>query len=180
MDNAEKGLKKLEIVNHWISNCDTKSSLIFAFLGILLTIIFPSSLGEEMVSVFNFKIAKEINFISVKKFFCLLCVIVFLIGVVMTFCYIYFTLKARISPEVYTQSGLKTDSNIFYGSIASKKYELFKKESNNETDSDFTNDINSQIFINSNIATEKFNNYNKSLIWTLITFAFFILFIILN
>lgn len=170
----------MEFINQWISNCDTKSSFIFAFLGVLLTIIFSSTIGEDMVSVFSFKKAAKIDCDSVRNFFCFLCVIAFLIGVVVTFYYIYFTLKAKIDPKTYTQTGVKTDSNIFYGTIASKKYESFKKECDDETDSDFINDINSQIFINSNIATEKFKNYNKSLMWALITFALFALFILLN
>lgn len=180
MENTEKGLKKLEFINHWISNCDTKSSFIFAFLGVLLTIIFSSTLGEDMASVFSLKKAENIDCDTLKNFFCLLCVTAFFIGVVITFYYIYFTLRAKINPKVYSQAGLKTDSNIFYGTIASKKYESFKMECDNETDSDFINDLNSQIFINSNIATEKFKNYNKSLMWALITFALFILFILLN
>ena len=180
MDNIEKGLKKLEFVNQWIANCDTKSSFIFAFLGVLLTIIFSSSIGEDMISVFSFKKATKIDCDSIGNFICLLCVIAFLIGVIITFYYIYFTLKAKIDPKVYTQADLKTDSNIFYGTIASKEYSLFKKDSNEETDTDFINDINSQIFINSKIATEKFSNYNRSLIWSIVTFALFILFMILR
>lgn len=180
MDKVEKGLKKLEFVNQWIANCDTKSSFIFAFLGVLLTIIFSSSIGEDMVSVFSFRKAAKIDCDSIRNFFCLLCVIAFLIGIVITFYYVYSTLKAKINPQVYSQTGCITNSNIFYGTIASKEYELFKNECNNEADSDFINDINSQVFINSNIAAEKFKSYNKSLIWTLITFALFILFIILK
>jgi len=180
MENTEKGLKKLEFINQWISNCDTKSSFIFAFLGVLLTIIFSSTIGEDMISVFSFKKATKIDCESIGNFICLLCVIAFLVGTAITFYYIYFTLKAKIDPQIYTQTDLKTDSNIFYGSIASKKYELFKTESDNETDADFISDINSQIFINSKIATEKFNNYNKSLFWSIVTFVLFILFIILH
>lgn len=180
MDNTEKGLKKLEFVNQWIANCDTKSSFIFAFLGVLLTIIFSSTIGEDMVSVFSFKKTTKIDCESIGNFICLLCVIAFLISVAITFYYIYFTLKAKVTPQIYTQTGLKTDSNIFYGTIASKEYELFNKESNEETELDFIHDINSQIFINSKIATEKFNNYNKSLFWSIVTFAFFTLFIIIH
>lgn len=180
MENTEKGLKKLELINQWIANCDTKSSFIFAFLGVLLTIIFSSTIGEDMVNAFSFEKAAKMDCDTVRNFLCLLCVIAFLAGVATTFYYIYFTLKAKIDPKTYTQAGLKTDSNIFYGTIASKKYESFKKECDDETDSDFINDINSQIFINSNIATEKFKNYNKSLVWALITFALFLLFTILN
>lgn len=178
MDRTEKELKRLEFVNQWIANCDTKSSFIFAFLGVLLTIIFSSTIGEDMISVFSFKKAAKIDCVSIGNFLQLLCVILFLVGIIVTFYYIYFTLKAKVDPKTYTQTNLRTNSNLFYGAISPKNYELFKKECEDETDSGFIDDINSQVFINSKIATEKFNNYNKSLIWSIITFSLFLLFLI--
>jgi len=175
-----KSLNKLDNVNHWISNCDTKSSFVLALFGIILTIIFTSNIGAEMVKMFSCEKVKSVDWQSIKYFICIISIIAFFVGIIVTICYIYMTLKGRINPNVYNQDGLNTDSNIFFGTISSKKFKDFERSTNDEADEKYLSDINSQTFINSNIANEKFKNYNKSLISMLITLSWFLLFIILK
>src|SRR5690554_357489 len=120
MENIDKSAKKLELINQWISNCDTKSSFILTFYGVVLTIIFTSSIGGEMINSFSFTKAKEANCESIRNFILLLITITFFITSLVTFYQIYLTLKGRIDTNVYEQNGIKTNSNIFFGSIASK------------------------------------------------------------
>lgn len=178
MDNIEKATKKLDSINQWISNCDTKSSFVLTFFGVVLTIIFTSKVGEEMISSFSFQNADEVNQKTVFNFFLVLISSFFIISSLITFYHIYLTLKGRINDKVYGQNALNTDSKIFFRSIASKTFENFEKESNTEDKSEYLNDLNSQVFINANIVTLKFKHYNKSLLWmsiSLITFLAFIL-----
>lgn len=177
MENIDKSAKKLELINQWISNCDTKSSFILTFYGVVLTIIFTSNIGGEMINPFSFSKAKETNCKSIGNFILLLSTIAFFITSVITFCQIYLTLKGRIDTKVYDQNGLKTNSNIFFDSIASKTFENFENESSNEDKVAYLNDLNSQVFINANIASEKFKHYNKSLFWMFISLGIFILYI---
>lgn len=180
MENIDKSTKKLELINQWISNCDTKSSFILTFYGVVLTIIFTSNIGGEMISTFSFSKAKEVNCESFGNFILLLTTIAFFITSVITFYQIYLTLKGRIDTKVYDQNGLKTNSNIFYGSIASKTFESFENESNNEEELAYLNDLNSQVFINANIACEKFKHYNKSVLWMFISLGIFLFYVILK
>jgi hypothetical protein len=180
MENIEKATKKLDSINQWISNCDTKSSFVLTFFGVVLTIIFTSKVGEEMISSFSFQNADEVNQKTVFNFFLVLISSFFIISSLITFYHIYLTLKGRINDKVYGQNALNTDSNIFFRSIASKTFENFEKESNSEDKSKCLNDLNSQVFINANIVTLKFKHYNKSLLWMSISLITFLVFILLK
>lgn len=180
MENIDKSTKKLELINQWISNCDTKSSFILTFYGVVLTIIFTSNIGGEMISTFSFSKTKEVNCESFINFILLLTTIAFFITSIVTFYQIYSTLKGRIDANFYKQNGLKTDSNIFFGSIASKTYDNFENESNNQDELTYLNDMNSQVFINANIASEKFKHYNKSVLWMFISLGIFLFYVILK
>src|SRR5690554_572396 len=180
MENIEKATKKLDSINQWVSNCDTKSSFVLTFFGVVLTIIFTSKVGEEMMSSFSFQNADEVNQKTVFNFFLVLISSFFIISSLITFYHIYLTLKGRINDKVYGQNALNTDSNIFFRSIASKTFENFEKESNSEDKSKYLNDLNSQVFINANIVTLKFKHYNKSLLWMSISLITFLVFILLK
>ena len=180
METIEKASNKLDSINQWISNCDTKSSFVLTFFGVVLTIIFTSKVGEEMISSFSFQNADEVNQKTVFNFFLVLISSFFIISSLITFYHIYLTLKGRINDKVYGQNALNTDSNIFFRSIASKTFENFEKESNSEDKSKYLNDLNSQVFINANIVTLKFKHYNKSLLWMSISLITFLVFILLK
>lgn len=165
-ENIEKAKTKFEIVNQWITNCDTKSSILLAFYGVLLTLVFTSELQNMISNTFALETSlKNIGFIELMNFISLLSIIAFIVFSILCLLFVYNTLKARIDDEIYTQQELNTNSNIFFLKISSKSYKDFKDASNLETSEDFLNDLNSQIFINSNIAAEKFKAYNKSLLF---------------
>ena len=180
MEKIEIGTKKLELINHWISNCDTKSSFILTFYGVVLTIIFTSTFGAEMVDSFSYTIAHKFNGESLGNFVVFLITIAFFTTSIATFFQIYLTLKGRIDAKIYDQMGLKTSSNIFFVSIASKTFELFESESNNESEISYLNDLNSQIYINANITSEKFKHYNLSLLWMFISLCIFIFYVMIK
>lgn len=180
MEKIENSTKKLELINQWISNCDTKSSFILTFYGVVLTIIFTSDVGREMINSFSFSKAKEINCESFGNFILLITTIAFFITSIVTFYQIYSTLKGRIDATVYKQNGLKSDSNIFFASIASKTFENYENESNNEDQLTYLNDLNSQVFINANIVSQKFKHYNKSLFWMFISLIIFVFYVIIK
>ena len=89
-----------------------------------------------------------IDIYSIKSFFSLLVLLGFAFYTIKTFYFIYYTLKARINAEIYSQNSLNTNSNIFFLTIAKNNYEDFSKNINTENKSQFLNDLNSQIYIN--------------------------------
>lgn len=173
-------MKRLEVVNQWISNVDTKSSFVLTFYGVIITIIFTSNLGKEMINTFTYRCASSIDCNSFKLFFSLLVVILFITAIIITIYNIYQTLRGRINPNIYKQRRLKTNSNIFFGTIVSKSYSDFENQITNESKSTFLKDLNSQIYINSNIADNKFKHYNNSIMWLIISLGLFLTFIIIN
>jgi hypothetical protein len=163
-NNIEKAKMKFENINQWISNCDTKSSFLLTLYGVLLTIVFTSNIIEKIDTTLSFKPSfSNIGWTSVLNLISLLSLLAFIFFSIKCLFYIYNTLKARIDDKIYTQEELNTNSNIFFQTITSKTYKEFKNNSNSETNEEFLNDLNSQLFINANIASEKFQAYNKSL-----------------
>ena len=164
-DNIEKAKNKFEIINQWISNCDTKSSFLLTFYGVLLTLVFTSNIIEKIITTFSLKPNfSDVGWIEILNLLSLLSIIAFFFFSIKCLYFIYNTLKARIDESIYKQEDLNTDSKIFFLSISNKTFKEFKNNSNSETEDDYLNDLNSQVFINSNIATEKFKAYNKSLL----------------
>lgn len=180
MKKTEKALKKLEIINHWLSNCDSKCSMVLAFYSVIVTIIFSTGIGSEMLKTFTYRYSNTCDFISIKLFISLLLSLAFFFSVIITLIHIYKTLKGNININAHKEKKLNTNSNIFFNSIVNKNFETFEYISNNENKSEFLNDINSQVFINSKIVSYKFKHYNRSLFWALFTFIIFILFILMR
>jgi hypothetical protein len=163
---TERAKDKFNIVNQWITNCDAKSSILLAFYGVLLTVVFSSELSNEISKIFSSKfILVGIGYTELLSFLSGVSFVSFIVCSILCLFFIYNTLKARINDDIYSQPELNNNSNIFFLKISKKTYSDFKNSSNNELPEDFLNDLNSQIFINSNIATEKFKSYNRSLLW---------------
>lgn len=162
----EKAKSKFEIVNQWISNCDTKSSILLAFYGVLLTVVFTSEITCKISTTLSMTAnLNDIGLTEIMNFISLISIIVFFVCSFLCLLFVYNTLKARINADAYSQPELKTDSNIFFLKISNKTYIDFKRVTNTEENEDYLNDLNSQIYINSKIATQKFKAYNKSLLF---------------
>ena len=79
-ENIEKAKTKFEIVNQWITNCDTKSSILLAFYGVLLTLVFTSELQNMISNTFALETSlKNIGFIELMNFISLLSIIAFIV-----------------------------------------------------------------------------------------------------
>lgn len=177
-NRIEKAEKTLQMINQWIANCDTKSSFILTFYGVMLTIIFTSKIGEEVLDVFSFECAKEWNKESIKNFFRLLLVSLFIGFVVKVFYEIFNTLIGRIDPEKCKEKGLDTQSKIFFGTISKRSFEDFETSSNTEIEEEYLKDLHSQIFINAHISSKKFEHYNKSIKCLSISLMLFLIYLI--
>lgn len=160
----EKAEKILNNTNFWISNVDNKISFILGFTGVFLGFIFASD--SITASIQNY--ITNLSEINVKE----LSFILSLIGIALFGFTIYYIIRAvhyfleashgRINPKKIKESGLETNSSIFWGTIASRNYKNFKKTFD-ETDEQELNDIKSQAYINSKIAKIKFVNYNSGI-----------------
>ena len=82
-------------------------------------------------------------------------------------------LIGRIDSKVYKEHKLKTNSLLFFGSIANMNYSSYKEKCEKESKGQLINDINSQIYINSKICDYKFKLYNYSIKLLISSFIIF-------
>lgn len=157
----------LESVNSWLNNCDQKAGMLLAVIGVAITILFTSEfvkfIREYIFAPFvEFCEGRGEHLFSWDRFtvFFLLMVAAFFLN--MSCYYLFKAIGANINyRKMYDENpGLVMKSYIFFGTISGMKYEDFKKG-----EVDFEEDLKSQIYVNSKIATTKFQNYNKGLSW---------------
>lgn len=177
--------KNLERVNFWVANCDSKVSYLMTLQGIILTIIFTSNYSACVLKTFSYRFTFE-NFGWNSAFLFLegLCLYSFFTLIFLSLINIYLTLKARIDPKVYKENGLTLKSDLFFVTIANKKFTDFVASQQNNTipatSLKLDNDIDSQVFINSKICQLKFKYYNLTLRYCGLGFIFGLFYIVLR
>ena len=177
----QKNVYSTEVLNQiigWTSNCDTKASIILAFIGILVSVTFTS---EYLLGGVQTEIENIINYWkNGTGGFCLLSTLMFLslsgfvISMLLCCYYAITSLKANLKCNY--------DSIIFFGKIAKLSEEKYIERVNSITEEEFEQDKLSQIHICAKICNEKFKFYNKSikyLKWGLSLFVWFVFFVIL-
>lgn len=157
----------LESVNSWLNNCDQKAGILLAVVGVAITIIMTSDFLKYLRAYIFIPFMEycsgnsdlSFSWSRFTVFFLLLISIIILI----TCCiYLFKAIRANIDYEkMYKDNpNLVKVSYIFFGTISQMKYDDFKKGESN-----FEEDLKSQIYVNSIIATNKFKNYNEGLFW---------------
>ncbi len=170
-DSEERGTSELqftlESVNSWLNNCDQKAGILLTVVGVAVTVIMTSDFLKYLRS---YIFAPFIQFCSGNSdlsfswsrftvFFLLMIAVVLLV----TCCiYLFRAISANTDyGKMYKENpGLVKTSYIFYGTISKMKYDDFIKGGVK-----FKEDLKSQIYVNSQIATMKFKNYNEGLFW---------------
>lgn len=156
----------LDRTNFWISNCDQKASVVLGFLGVFIGLIFSSdNILSSIKTVFQ-NLWDSITDHSCPDIFALT-IVSFLL---LSFCelclcirYLFDTIRAKIDPSVFKQDGLCTTSKVHYQSIITTGYKWYKQSREERDFAEELNDYYSQIYINSQICTDKFTNYNKAI-----------------
>ena len=164
-DKQEQLSQNLDRVNMWIGNCDQKASFLLAVVGMVVTVICTSNVFTKVKEII---ITPFVTYLTDKSgSFCLsrfLISILFFGGLICLLVSIFYLLRclmAKTNPNDYKQPGMVEKSRLFYGSIANMKYEEFCSDENN-----FDSDLQSQIYTNSVICSQKFENYKTALRFT--------------
>ena len=162
----------------WTENCDTKASIILAFVGVLVSVTFTSEYllsGIEMeikniISYWNDNVG-SFSFISALMFIAL---IGFVILMAQCCYFALLSLKANVD--------CSDNSIIFFDKIVESSKENYIENVNEITDDEYKRDKLSQIYNCAKICSTKFCNYNKSvrlLSFGMSCFVCFILFVII-
>jgi hypothetical protein len=182
-NDIQNKINTLDRINGWISNCDSKSSILLALLGVFISTIFTTdfifnSLQKILFQVFSY----WKNGIGSYSFLKTLIILSFIISVYCCLKAVLHLLKSLTAKTNSNQTGdsdLCTNSLIHYGSIQEKSFKDFKLSILAETETNKLEDILSQIYINSKRCQEKFDEYNKSLLLIKVGIITFIIFICL-
>lgn len=181
MNDEQKEKFSVEVHNQiigWTENCDTKASIVLAFIGVLVSITFTS---EYLLEGIQTEIGNIINYwkdgiggfslLSTLMFLSLFGFVIF-----MFFCFLFAisSLRANVKcPE---------DSIIFFGKIAELPKDKYIKKVKSITEEEFEKDKLIQIHTCATICNNKFKSYNNSiqcLKWGLSLFVCFVFFVIL-
>lgn len=164
-DKQEQLSQNLDRVNMWIGNCDQKASFLLALVGVVVTVICTSDVFTKVKEII---ITPFVTYLTDKSgSFCFsrfLIAILFFGGLTCLLVSIFYLLRclmAKTNPKDYSKPGMVEKSRLFFGSIANMTYEEFCRDDNN-----FDNDLQSQIYTNSVICSQKFKNYKTALRFT--------------
>ena len=150
----------------FIANCDNKTSIVLASIGVLLTIILTNNGINEIFKIIKSCISEK-NFCNV---FYLICFFISISVLLFGFYNLCSVLIAR------TQNKNESNSLIFFSGIIkngnkNSYFEKFVAMSQEE----YLDDLISEIYINASIATTKYKKYNLGFKCTAIGFVAFII-----
>lgn len=155
--------KTLDRNNFWISNCDSKSSILLAFLGIFIPLILANTVTIEsfksgIKKLYNLTFPIAVELFIITLLFVLMCVF---LGLALL--NLFNSLKGTIDSSVFSNAGLELKSNLFFNTISSVSYEDYQRRANQPNRNKLLNDIQSQIYITAAICSKKFEHYNKGI-----------------
>lgn len=176
--------KNLERVNFWITNCDSKVSYLLTLQGIILTIIFTSNYTSRLAVTLSYKLTfSDFGWQSFLRFIEGLSLYSIIILSLISLFNAFSTLRARLDPKVFQESGLTTNSVLFFETIANRKFIDFltdQQGTKNVKSNTLDNDIDSQVFINSKICKLKFKHYNLTLKYCKLAFLAGLIYLIMT
>ena len=169
MVSDEDLMNILAQINQWISNCDTKSSILLTLIGIVVGVIFSNGYAFKLISIYTQSPALTWKLIIYSR--ALLCSLILILSGIRH-------IILSISPN-FKITPTNKDSLIFYASIASKTLEEYEVEIKSP-DYEFDKDLISQIHINAEICTKKFVNFKTGFEEVILGFIIITLLIIVR
>lgn len=160
----------------WIENCDSKTSIILAGFGVIVGIFLSTDYASKFINIFHFMVDNISFWSGVYLILSVSTVVLLVAGCV---CWIA-VLFARVNIDDFSNRGIKSDSIIFFSSIARHQTLLSYKQSLEKCEvEEMDNEIISQIYICSIICDKKFKYYKLGLLLATIgSFLFLMLFVI--
>lgn len=157
----------IERVQNLIVNCDQKSSITLATIGVLISIFLSTgavinkiiTLPNKIILFVNNRAYLQLIAYSISLFILIAALI--LIGASL-FCLLK-SIKSKIDISDYSDAICSNNHKTFFGSINAITYNTFKEERLRTTNNERIEELISQLYINSKICNSKFNSYNNGL-----------------
>lgn len=172
IDNNEKKEKDdlkhtFDTVNSWLNNCDQKAGILLTVVGVAITVLVTSDFLKYLRAYIfmPFKDYWEGNHelaFSCERFTFFFLLFLAVLMLILSCYYLFKAISADTDYDKIREENpeLVKKSFVFFRSISEMKYEDFKKD-----DVKYKEDLKSQIYVNSKIATQKYRDYNKGLYW---------------
>lgn len=162
----EKNLEyKIEIATQtldrnvgFITNCDNKTSIVLAIIGVLLTIILTNNGLSEMYSIIK-------KCIEMKTFCSIFYLILFIIPTLAMLVGMYNLCGVLLAKTNEVANGLdEKNSHVFFSGIGKHgEYQVYKQQFVEMNKLELLDELLIQIYINADIANNKYKKYNMGL-----------------
>lgn len=155
----------------WIENCDSKTSIILGTFGVIAGIFLATDYVSKFKSIFCHMISNVDFWTVIYIIFCISS-----IGLILFGCICWITaLFAKVNLNEFSNRGIKSDSLIFFSSIAKHKSLSSYKQNLEECETArMEEDLISQIYVCSIICDKKFKCYKLGLLFASIGLVLFI------
>ena len=158
----------LETVNAWVGNCDQKNNILLSIMGVAITILLSSDFVIKLRQIIFTPFIQYWTGERTNIAFSLgrLCVFILLLSsaafTIKSCYYLFKAIGANIDyAAMYnTNPQLPKQSYIFFKTISQMSYKQFQDDY-----IDIKEDLKAQIYVNSKIATNKFENYKRGMFW---------------
>lgn len=151
----------LERVINWINSCDQKTGIILGIIGVMFSLMLSFDYLSRFKAIVN-------NLLNANCYVLIVILTTALIALVVGVLLLIATLVPRIDSNVYREKRLNTKSKIFFNTISqNKSYAEYYNSFIKLNEQDYLNDLLSQIYINSKIASIKHKFYSIGLKCTL-------------
>ena len=162
----------LDRVNGWIDNCDSKVSTILSSVGIIAGIFLATDYVKKIISIIQTAYKCDNVWARIYLMVSAISVILLIIGV----CMLISTLFARVNSKAFKKKNVKTESILFFSSIAqNESFPKYLTKVRECSDAQLKEDLISQIYICSLICDKKFGLYKCGLLFSAIGFSLFVL-----
>ncbi len=165
----EKATQTLERNIGFISGCDNKTSIILTALGVLLTIILTN---DGLNAIF-----KIINSCVIEKTFCNILYLLCLISSIVILLFGMYKLGSVLIARTKASAKILNSYNsriFFSGIIKNDNLEQYKKKFYAMNKEELLDELIIEIYINADIATKKYDNYNSGFKLSIVGFLLFV------
>ena len=144
----------------FVRNCDNKASIFLGVYGIILSIILTSDGIENICSVIKLMLDKQNCCSATHVLFIILSAVSIIVGL------IYMVRVLCVQVDFEAEAELESDSKIFFEHIKKNgSFSNYKEKLLDLSENELLNDIASQIYINSCIASDKYRLYRRGIIF---------------
>ncbi len=162
----EDAMYTLSAINEWTRSADSKTSILMAFISLLLGFTLAVFDGITYIAQLE-----KINFLAVVI---IMLLIIYVLSAAAAIVFSSLSLAARLK---FKNKGF--NSIIYFGDIAELSGEEFLSKTAQMTENDIVKDLKTQIVINSRISKRKLKYFNLGLISSIVLFASAIILLII-